>query len=136
MPNELDPNIEQWYRHRDKGEMLRVVAVDRAAGLIETQNFDGDIEEMDFDAWRDMDIELAEAPEDWTGPYDDIEPDDLNDSEAALTTQDWRTPLDAAPTEEESWQDVRPMDERDEEEEGRPLEPYLAEEERSQKLVQ
>jgi hypothetical protein len=136
MSNELDPLVDQWYRHLDKGEMLRVVAVDPAARLIEIQDFDGDIEELDFDAWRDMDIDLAEAPEDWTGPYDDIETDDLGYTETAMTAQDWRTPLDALRTDDESWQDARPPDERVEEEEGRPTEPYLIEEDSIQKQVQ
>ncbi len=124
MPNEFDPNIDQWYQHRDKGELLRVVAVDKAAGVVEIQDFDGDIEELDFDAWRDMDLELAEQPEDWTGPYDDIETDDLGySSDTAMTQQDWRTPLDTLRTQEESWQDARPADERTEEEELPPIEP-------------
>jgi hypothetical protein len=134
MSNELVPIVDQWYRHLDKGEMLRVVAVDPAARLIEIQDFDGDIEELDFDAWRDMDIDLAEAPEDWTGPYDDIETDDLGYTETAMTPQDWRTPLDAVRTDEESWQDTRAIGER--EEEARPAEPYIVEENDSRKRVQ
>lgn len=122
MPNEFTPIIDQWYRHLDKGEMLRVVAVDPAARLVEIQDFDGDIEELDFDAWRDMDIATAEAPEDWTGPYDDIEIDDLGYTETAMPQQDWRTPLDALHTDDESWQEARSMSERDEDKQGQPVE--------------
>jgi hypothetical protein len=95
MPNEFDPIVEQWYAHRDKGELFRVVAVDSAAGLVEIQGFEGDVEELDLEAWRDLDIELADQPEDWTGPYDDIEPDDLGDTEAPTHPQE-RPPEDAA----------------------------------------
>lgn len=133
MPNELDPVIDQWYLHSDKGNLLRVIAVDRAADVIEIQNFDGDIEELDFDAWHDMDIDLAEEPEDWTGPYDNVDAEDLGASETTLVEQDWRTSLNTASGQEELWQDTRPLDERDEEEEGRPLESYLSEQDRSQK---
>jgi hypothetical protein len=124
MSNELHPVINQWYRHRDKGEMLRVVAMDQATRLVEMQNFDGNIEELDFDAWHDMDIEAAEAPEDWTGPYDDIETDDLGYTETTMTPQDWRTPLDALRTEDESWQDARTLGERDKEAQEPSLDAY------------
>ena len=94
-PNELAPVVGQWYLHRDKGEMFRVVAADSTAGWVETQDFDGDVEELDMDAWRSMQIELAEAPEDWTGPFDDIESDDLGYTETGMSTQDWREPLES-----------------------------------------
>jgi hypothetical protein len=125
--NTLTPRIEQWYAHHDKGEMFRVVAVDAASGAVEIQSFDGDVEELELEAWRDLDIEEGEAPEDWTGPYDDIETDDLGYSETAMSPQDWRASLETLPTREETWQDARPLDEHSEEEGGRPLEQYLAE---------
>lgn len=129
MPNELDPIIGQWYSRRDKGEMFRVVAVDAMTSSIDIQSYDGDVEEMDVRAWREMDIEMAEAPEDWTGPFDDIEPDDLGLTEAGMSLQEWRQPLEPMDAPEESWQDARPPDEIEEEEEGRPLELYAQEQE-------
>lgn len=136
MPNELDPIVDQWYQHSDKGELLRVVAVDRSADVIEIQNFDGDIEEFDFESWHEMDIYLAEEPEDWTGPYDNVEADDLGATETPSARQDWRTSSNAVPSEEETWQDPRPMDERDEAEDGQPLESYLSEQESSQQQAE
>lgn len=127
MPNELDPIIDQWYAHRDKGEMFRVVAVDAASGSVEIQSFDGDVEEVDASAWRDMDIETTEPPEDWTGPYDDVETDDLGMTETDMSTQDWRRSLEPVQPLEEPWQDTRPPDELEEEEEGRPVELYAQE---------
>jgi hypothetical protein len=123
MPNELNPSIGQWYMHRDKGEMFQVVAVDAASGCIETQAFDGDLEEVEAGAWPGMDIERAPAPEDWTGPFDDIEPDDLGLTETAMSSQDWRRLLEPNQAAEESWQDARVSDELDEEEVARLLEP-------------
>lgn len=127
MPNELDPMVGQWYLHLDKGETFRVVAVDAATRSIEIQNFDGDVEEFDMDAWRDMDIDAAEAPEDWTGPFDDIEPDDLGYTETEMSPENWREPLQPIAVAEEAWQDGRAPDEIEEEEEGRPLELYAEE---------
>jgi hypothetical protein len=62
--------------------MLQVVAIDASSGCIETQYFDGAIEEIEYDAWMSMDIEASEAPEDWTGPFDDLEQDDIGLAEA------------------------------------------------------
>lgn len=128
MPNELDPIVEQWYLRRDKGELFRVVAVDAATRCIEIQSFGGDVEELEADAWREMDIELAEAPEDWTGPFDDIETDDLGLTETDMSPRDWRTSLEPMQAEvEEAWQDV--ADAIEAEEEDRPVELYAEEQE-------
>lgn len=84
MANELQPTIDRWYARRDKDEYFRVVAVDEQADSIEIQNFDGDLEELDSDAWGELDIESAEPPEDWTGPFDNLELDDVDDAESAM----------------------------------------------------
>lgn len=127
MASRLEPIVGQWYLHRDKGEMFRVVALDAPAGTVELQNFDGDIEELELDAWRGLDIEAAEPPEDWTGPFDDIETDDLGYTETAMSPQDWRRSLEALTVDAEAWQDARAQDELEEEEEGRPQELYAEE---------
>jgi hypothetical protein len=93
MKNELEPIVGGWYRHVDKGQTFRVVALDEDAETIEIQHFDGDVEEIDFYAWPDLALELAEEPEDWTGPVDDVETDDLGYTETAMSEEDWRAPL-------------------------------------------
>lgn len=109
MRNELDPIVDQWYQYRDKGGLIRVIAVEQPGGVIEVQDFDGAIEAMDFEIWRELALDLAEEPEDWTGPYDDIETDDLGySSDTDMSPGDWRTPLDALQTSGELWQDTRP----------------------------
>jgi hypothetical protein len=55
--------------------------------------FDGDLEEMDFDEWHQQSIEAIEPPEDWTGPVDDVERDDLGYSETDMTPEDWAEPF-------------------------------------------
>jgi len=108
MANEFDPIIGNWYRHLDKGQMFQVIAIDDEERLVELQHFDGDIEELSMVAWRAMDLELTEAPEDWTGPLDDIEPDDLGySSETAMSRSDWVRPLQETPGDEhEAWEDT------------------------------
>ena len=94
MHTELDPIIGNWYRHLDKGQMFQVIALDESDSSIELQHFDGDIEEVSLVAWFAMDLEVSEAPEDWTGPIDDIEQDDLGySSETVMSDQDWSAPL-------------------------------------------
>jgi hypothetical protein len=94
MHTELDPIIGNWYRHLDKGQMFQVIALDESDSSIELQHFDGDIEEVSLVAWFAMDLEVSEAPEDWTGPMDDIEQDDLGySSETVMSDQDWSAPL-------------------------------------------
>lgn len=119
MSTELDPVIGNWYRHLDKGQLFFVVAFDEEAGLIELQHFDGDLEEIEPPAWYEMTLELAEPPEDWTGPVDDVERDDLSYTETSMTPSDWQKPLEENPgPSQEPWEDARSEDERDEWAEG------------------
>lgn len=39
------------------------------------QHFDGTIEGLEMEIWRDIDLEPAQAPEDWSGSVD-MDPDD------------------------------------------------------------
>lgn len=100
MANERDPIVGNWYRHLDKGQMFRVIAFDEVDAVVELQHFDGDIEGVDLTAWRSMDLEIVEAPEDWTGPTDDIEKDDLDYTETDMSEQDWSRPLEETRREE------------------------------------
>ncbi|HEY7671659.1 MAG TPA: DUF6763 family protein [Gammaproteobacteria bacterium] len=113
MDTELDPIVGHWYRHLDKGQPFRVVAFDEERGIIELQHFDGDLEEIDASSWFDMEIEPTEPPEDWTGPIDDVETDDLGYTETSMRPRDWEKPLEETGDEKEEWEDERPEDERD-----------------------
>lgn len=59
------------------GPQFKVVATDEDDGTIEIQYFEGDVDEISFDAWSEMGIVGSAEPEDWSGPYDDLEKDDL-----------------------------------------------------------
>lgn len=118
MARDLPPIVGNWYKHLDKGQLFRVVAVDEDEDLIEIQHFDGDLERFDSNEWFEMDLERAAEPEDWTGPVDDVERDDLADSETDMSERDWRETLDDEPSEGEEWEDERPEDERDDWDEG------------------
>ncbi len=53
---------------------FEIVAIDEDDRTIETQSFDGTVEEMDLEDWDSQrasgEIEDAQAPEDWSGSVD------------------------------------------------------------------
>ncbi|MEO0973100.1 MAG: DUF6763 family protein [Pseudomonadota bacterium] len=86
------PKIGDWYRHQD-GRVFEVVALDEHTSTIETQHYDGTVEELDLDAWEDLEPAAVEPPEDWTGSMDMQKEDysvDYDDSPHAV----WPNPLD------------------------------------------
>lgn len=94
MPTENDPMVRNWYRHLDKGQEFQVIVVDETDRVVDIQHFDGDVELLDLDTWYDMDVELIEAPEDWTGPVDDVERDDLGYEETDMEPKEWSEPME------------------------------------------
>ena len=83
MASELQPIVGEWYRTYE-GQTFEIVAMDEDENYIEIQYFGGDIDEMEFDSWDSTVAELVEQPEDWTGPYDDLEKDDLGYTDMGL----------------------------------------------------
>lgn len=92
MPNELDPRINQWYAHLHKGQRFYVVDFDEEQNTVELQNFDGDIEELSLDEWRELHIELSEEPTNWTGALDIAEKDDKGTGVTDTRGSDWTEP--------------------------------------------
>jgi hypothetical protein len=128
MARDLQPIVGNWYKHLDKGQLFRVVDVDEDNDMIEVQHFDGDLEQFESDEWFEMDLERAAEPEDWTGPVDDVERDDLGDTATDMSDRDWRKSLDEEEESKEEWENEQPEDERDEWGEGKPSEePYESE---------
>jgi Family of unknown function (DUF6763) len=79
---EYEPVVGKWYRDLEEDESFLVLSVDEDQELIEIQHIDGDIEEIDLDAWAEMDVEPGEEPEGWSGSSDDEDDDeDLDEDE-------------------------------------------------------
>jgi hypothetical protein len=76
------PQVGDWYQNEDKGEPFQVVSVDAASGSVQTQSFDGELDSIDMEDWDQMPLVAAAAPEDWTGPLNDVEPDDVNEDDS------------------------------------------------------
>ena len=90
MGNRLPPIVGNWYSHRDKGALFQVVALDEDAGTVEIQEFDGGLDELDFDEWQALSVDSAAQPEDWSGPVDDVEPDEFGYTD--LSAEDGASP--------------------------------------------
>jgi hypothetical protein len=113
MATRMIPQVGHWYAHRDKGQMFQVVAYDEDDGYVEIQDFDGDVDELDLDTWFAMPLDPIEAPEDWTGPVDEVEDDDAGGaSTSEKGSRDWRAPLDEFPAQV---QEAAEADEADDE---------------------
>lgn len=85
----LLPEIGSWFR--GNGKVFEVVAVDDKDHTVEIQHFDGTVEEMDVDAWREMIVQPIDAPEDWSGSMD-VGSEDLPGNDELR--QDFGDPLD------------------------------------------
>ena len=92
MTNELDPRINQWYSHIDKGQRFYVTAIDEGQSTVEVQHFDADIEEFSLDEWRDLQIELSEEPENFSGALEIVEQDDRGTEVTDTKPEDWTEP--------------------------------------------
>ncbi|MCX8048461.1 MAG: hypothetical protein N3A55_02220 [Methylohalobius sp.] len=97
--SDLDPIEGNWYLDLDSGQKFEVLVVDDEAGIVEVQYFDGSVDQIDLDAWQEMNLDPIEEPEDWTGPIDDVEPEDLEYSEMGLEEGEEEWSEDSFPTE-------------------------------------
>jgi Family of unknown function (DUF6763) len=98
MRDELDPIAGNWYRHLEKDQMFKVLGIDEDRDVIEIQYFDGDVEEIEGDAWSEMDLDAAEAPENESEGLDGE-----TDRARSASDHDWRESSDAK--EPEDWDD-------------------------------
>ena len=94
MPTDYAPEVGDWYKTAE-GMSFEVIAVDEDEGIVEIQYFDGAVEELDTESWYEMDLSHREPPEDWSGPFDDVEPGDLDETDAAMQPHRWTGPLDS-----------------------------------------
>ena len=98
MSRDHNPVPGKWYENLEDGEVFQVLSVDEDSELIELQYEDGDVEEVDHETWQELDLNLTEEPEGWTGGDD--EPDDDED--------DWDDDED-----DEDDEDDQDLDDRD-----------------------
>ncbi len=123
--------IGQWYLRWDKGELFQVTGFDPKSKTIQIQSFGGDLDEIDLKTWAALPLGLAEPPEDWTGPLDDVEVDDLGYSDTEMKPRDWAEPLRQVGMTEtalEDWEDAGEAEDADPEGDGVPAELFVEDE--------
>ena len=81
MSRDHNPVPGKWYESLDDEEVFRVLSVDEDAELIELQYEDGDVEEIDYETWHELDLDLTEQPEGWSDDADEAAEDELDDDE-------------------------------------------------------
>ena len=96
-----NPKVGQWYARQDTGQTFWVTDYDSRSGNIEIQMSDGDLDELDEEAWESLPLDLTEPSPGWTDP--------LADEEATTTELAADSPRES----NESWQDASPFDEID-----------------------
>lgn len=87
---------DQWYRDCQNGDVFQIIGVDEHDRSIEIQYVDGSLEESSLDDWTHRHLEACEQPEDWVGPFDDIESDDIGLPEASAEPHSSDTPMERA----------------------------------------
>ncbi|HMK84711.1 MAG TPA: DUF6763 family protein [Steroidobacteraceae bacterium] len=94
----VKPIVGQWYRG-DTNQLFEVVAIDEEDQTIEIQYFDGTVAEIEFDSWNeqlfDELIDVADAPEDWSGAVD-VEAEDLDRDFEDNARSPWSNPQDGS----------------------------------------
>lgn len=83
MGRDHNPVPGQWYKSLDDEEVFLVLSIDEDSELIELQYEDGDVEEIDYETWQELDLNLTGQPEGWSGSVakEDEEDDDWDDDE-------------------------------------------------------
>ena len=76
MSDQLEPVVGKWYRDAELDEQFRVLAIDEEREVVEIQYLDGEADEIELEAWSDLDLEAAEPPDE----EDDDDEDDTRES--------------------------------------------------------
>jgi len=107
---DYEPVKGQWYENVEEDETFRVLSVDEDAELVEIEYLDGDIEELDLDAWHEMDLERIAEPEGWAGGDDDQEEEE--DDEEDDDDDDWDDDEDDDDDDDDDWEEDEEDSER------------------------
>ncbi len=95
MPIKAAPVEGNWYEFVDEARSFFIVTIDEDEGIIEIQDYDGNIDEIELAMWNELDLEPIDPPEDWLGSLEDLESEEMEDYEAQeMDTSEWSEPLD------------------------------------------
>jgi hypothetical protein len=114
MSHELDPKVGRWYRRVDDEQLFKVASIDEDDGLIEIKTVDGVVEELDSTEWVELDLETAEAPEDYVDPDEESEEDEADEVEKTQGPARGSRELEDDDEDDDDWDD----DDEDEDDAG------------------
>ena len=100
---DYEPVKGQWYENVDDEETFRVLSVDEDAELVEIEHLDGDIEELDIDAWHEMDLDRIAEPEGWAAGQEAAKSDDADEDDE--DEDDWDEEDDEDEDDDDDWED-------------------------------
>jgi hypothetical protein len=117
MSHELDPKVGRWYRRIDDERLFKVISIDEDDGLVEIKTADGEVEELDSSEWIELDLEAAEAPEDYVEHDDDS---DADEDEEELVEEEDEKPKRGRATRspKEGWDEDEDDDDWDDDDDG------------------
>ena len=100
---DYEPVKGQWYENVEDDETFRVLSVDEDAELVEIEYLDGDIEELDLDAWHEMDLERIAEPEGWAAQPREDDEEEEEDEDDEDEDDDWDD--DDEDDEDDDWEE-------------------------------
>ncbi len=87
---DYEPVPGKWYEDLDAEETFQVLSVDPDEEVVTIQWPDREIEDIDLDAWNEMDLELTDPPDGWVDDVDEEdEEDEEEDEEEEDDDDDW-----------------------------------------------
>ncbi len=94
MAVKYEPEIGNWYQS-SSSLLFKIVAIDEQDETIEIQYFDGTVGELEMELWEGLAPEMLDAPDDWSGPFDDLE-DEISPSynDDSNTRKSWDSVLE------------------------------------------
>jgi universal stress protein E len=73
MGPDIAVSVGRWYLRWDKGEIFQVTGQDPDSGQITIRTYDGGVDRLSMDQWRELHPGLADPPCDWTGPVETMD---------------------------------------------------------------
>ena len=112
MSRDYEPVPGKWYEDLEGEDTFQVLSVDPDEEIVTIQWPDREIQEIDLDAWNEMDLELTDPPDGWVDDVEEADDEDDDEVVAAEEDDDWDE-------DDDDWDDDEDEDYDDEDDEYR-----------------
>ena len=103
MSGQLEPVVGKWYLDAELDEQFRVLAIDEEREVVEIQYLNGEADEIELEAWSDLDLEAAEPPDEENEDAEDDTRESRFGERDAGEADDWED--DDEDDEDDDWDD-------------------------------